>query len=129
MKKEKKINELEYEIGSDNVFADLNLPNPEELLKKSELVFKINNLIKEKKLNQIEAANLLDVDQPKISDLKRGKLSRFSLERLIRFLDKLDHDVYLDVKPRIQSKKNLLKLPILKNEIKNENRIYAKKNN
>ncbi|EKD74625.1 MAG: hypothetical protein ACD_44C00381G0002, partial [uncultured bacterium] len=48
---------------------------------------KINQLIKRRKLKQKEAAQLLDVDQGKISLLNRGRLSVFSIERLIKFLN------------------------------------------
>jgi predicted XRE-type DNA-binding protein len=88
---------IEYEIGSGNVFADLGLPNPEERLAKAKLAIQINNLIKEKNLSQKEAAKLLDVDQPKISDLNRGSLSGFSLDRLLRFLNILGQDITIKI--------------------------------
>ncbi len=80
---------MQYEISSGNVFADLGLPNPEERLAKAELALQINRLIKKKKLTQIAAAKLLDIDQPKISALNQGKLAGFSMERLFRFLNLL----------------------------------------
>jgi predicted XRE-type DNA-binding protein/predicted RNase H-like HicB family nuclease len=76
----------DYFIGSGNVFADLGLPNPEELLAKAELALQINRLIKQKKLTQIEAAKILGIDQSKIAALSKGKLSDFSLQRLSNFL-------------------------------------------
>ena len=79
----------EFELSSGNVFADLNLPNPEEALTKAELARQINHVIKRKKLTQKQAALLLGIDQPKISALTSGKLSGFSLERLINFLNRL----------------------------------------
>ena len=87
----------DYFIGSGNVFADLELPNPEERLAKAELALQINRLIKQKKLTQIAAARLLDIDQPKISLLAQGKLSGFSLERLFKFLNLLGQDVIIKV--------------------------------
>ena len=87
----------DYEISSGNVFADLGLPDPEELLAKAELVRQINNLIKQKKLTQIAAAKLLDIDQPKISALSTGKLSGFSFERLFKFLNILGQDITIKV--------------------------------
>lgn len=86
-----------YFIGSGNVFADLELPNPEERLAKAELALQINRLIKQKKLTQVEAAKLLDIDQPKISALSQGKLSGFSLERLFKFLNLLGQEVLIKV--------------------------------
>ncbi len=97
---------IEYEISSGNVFADLGLPNPEELLAKAELARQINNLIKQKKLTQEAAGKLLGIDQPKISALGKGKLSGFSLERLFKFLNLLGQDITIKVsktKPQRQA--------------------------
>jgi predicted XRE-type DNA-binding protein len=96
---------IDYEMSSGNVFADLGLPYAEELLIKSDLVYQINNIIKKKKLNQAQAAKLLNIDQPKISALNRGKLSGFSLERLIRFLNILDQEITIKVTPKKKSHK------------------------
>lgn len=88
-----------YEESSGNVFADLGFENPEEALAKSELARQIARLIKKKKLTQKQAADILSIDQPKISALIRGKLRSFSLERLIRFLNELGQDVSISVSP------------------------------
>jgi predicted XRE-type DNA-binding protein len=76
-----------YAISSGNVFEDLCVKNSEEMLTKAQLTYQINSLIIQKKLTQIEAAELLGIDQPKISDLTNGKLSGFSLERLNTLLN------------------------------------------
>lgn len=76
-----------YTISSGNVFADLELPNSQEMLAKAELARQINRLIEKKELTQVAAAKLLEIDQPKISALSKGQLSGFSLERLFRFLN------------------------------------------
>ena len=89
--------ELDYTVSSGNVFADLGLPNPEELLAKAELANKITVLIRKRGLTQAEAAKLLGVDQPKISSLIRGRLTGFSIERLIRFLLLLGQDIRISV--------------------------------
>ncbi len=86
------------ELSSGNVFADLNLPNPEEILAKAELVRQIHGIIKKKKLTQKQAAIVLGIDQPKISALISGRLAGFSLERIMRFLNELGHDVTINVK-------------------------------
>lgn len=90
--------------SSGNVFADLNLENPEELLAKAELAYKINSLIKEKELTQVEAAEMLGIDQPKISALARGRLSGFSLERLFKYLTFLDQDIEIIIRPHNKSR-------------------------
>jgi predicted XRE-type DNA-binding protein len=60
--------------SSDNVFADLGLPNADELLIKAELAHQISELIEVHQLTQTAAAELLGIDQPKVSALMRGKL-------------------------------------------------------
>lgn len=87
----------DYEISSGNVFADLQLPNPEEYLAKAHLVQQINALINMQGLTQAGAAKLLGIDQPKISALSTGKLAGFSLSRLLKFLTILGYDVTIKV--------------------------------
>ena len=93
----------DYVVGSGNVFADLKVPRPEEALAKAELAHKITTLIERRGMTQAEAATLLDVDQPKISALRRGRLS-VSLDRLVRFVVLLGHDVEIVVKKRSRSR-------------------------
>ena len=96
------INE-QYEEGSTNVFADLDMPDASEKLAKVELALKINQIIKRRKLKQTDAATLLGLDQSKISLLNRGRLSAFSIERLIRILNLLDQDVDIVIRRRKRS--------------------------
>ncbi len=84
--------------GSTNVFADLGLADPEEALAKAQLVSRISDLIKQRRLTQRDAAALLGIDQPNVSRLLRGQLSGFSYERLLRFLNALGCDVEIVVK-------------------------------
>lgn len=90
----------DHVIGSGNVFEDLGRPRPAEALAKAELARKIAELIAERRLTQAAAADLLDIDQPKVSALVRGRLAGFSLDRLVRFLVLLGRDVEIIVKPR-----------------------------
>ncbi len=96
--------ERDYTVSSGNVFADLGLPNPEEALAKAELAHKIAGLIEDKGLTQVQAAKLLGVDQPKVSALIRGRLSGFSLERLMRFLLLLGQDIKITVQASPRSR-------------------------
>ncbi|HUD13558.1 MAG TPA: helix-turn-helix transcriptional regulator [Terracidiphilus sp.] len=102
--------ELDYTVSSGNVFADLGLPNPEELLAKAELAHKITVLIRERGLTQAQAAKPLRVDQPKVSALIRGRLTGFSIERLIRFLLLLGQDIRISVEatPRKRAQARVL---------------------
>ncbi len=96
--------EIKVQVSSGNVFADLGLPNPEEMLIKAKLASKIGDIIAARNLTQIDAAEILGVDQPKVSALIRGKLTGFSTERLFRFLNALGNDVEISVKPKPESR-------------------------
>lgn len=93
------VEELDIEIGSGNVFADLGLPNAEEHLAKAELASRIGEAIRQRRLTQAATAKLLGIDQPKVSRLLRGYLTNFSTDRLMHFLTLLGSDVDIVVKP------------------------------
>lgn len=99
MTKKKYLENIEYVEGSDNIFADLGVSEPEEALAKAKIAMKIYETIKAKKLTQAKAAKILKISQPKISLLLRGYLTDFSLERLLRFLNDLGQDVYISIVP------------------------------
>jgi predicted XRE-type DNA-binding protein len=86
--------------GSGNVFADLGLKNPEEMLLKAQLALRIADAMRARKLTQRAAADLLGIDQPKISKLVHGQLYGFSSDQLLRFLTALGQDVEIVVRPR-----------------------------
>jgi predicted XRE-type DNA-binding protein len=79
--------------GSDNVFADLGFENPREELLKAKLVREIRAIIKRRELTQAEAADLMGVKQPDVSAIVVGRTGKFSLDRLVRCLDRLDYEV------------------------------------
>src|SRR3989338_4640830 len=85
--KTKHLGDIEYTESSGNVFADLGIDNPEEALAKSEIVLKIQAIIKKKKLTQAKAAKILKITQPKISLLLRGCLPVHSLLLIFRSLN------------------------------------------
>lgn len=95
--------------SSGNVFADLGLPDADELLIKAELVRRIGSIIRHRHLTQVDAAAILGIDQPKISALLRGRLAGFSTDRLLRFLNTLDRDVEIVIKkkPRTSARATL----------------------
>ena len=98
----------DYVESSGNVFADLGLPKPDDLLAKAELTAKIIEKIQRRRLTQNQAASILGIDQPKVSALRQGHLSSFSIERLMRFLVLLGRDVEITVKqprkPRVPAR-------------------------
>ena len=83
--------------SSGNVFADLGVKNPEEALVKARLARVIADAIEVRDLTQVEAAELLGIDQPKISRLVRGQLAGFSIDRLFRFVTLLGSDIEIIV--------------------------------
>lgn len=99
----------DYTVGSGNVFADLDLPDAEERLAKARLAIQISKLITKKKLTQAAAGKLLGVDQPRISKLLRGRLSDFSTETLVKYINALGSDVEVVVheKPRSRGRGRL----------------------
>ena len=90
---------LEMETGSGNVFADLGLADAGEHLIKAGLVVKIDRTIRQRRLTQAAAAELMGIDQPKVSAMLAGQFRGYSVERLMRFLVALGHDVEIVVKP------------------------------
>jgi len=84
--------------SSGNVFEDLQVPAPSEALAKSELAAIIAVALRSRRLTQTAAAQLLGIDQPKVSELLRGRLTRFSTERLLVFLLRLGRDVDIVVR-------------------------------
>ena len=86
--------------SSGNVFADLGFANPEEEILKAKLVREIRAIIKRKKLTQTKAAAALGLKQPDVSVLVTGKVGKFSIDRLVRCLERLDYKVDVVVRQK-----------------------------
>ena len=81
-----------------NIFADLEVAKADDMLAKAQLAATILAIIEQRGLKQHEAAKLLGTDQSYISKLKRGsELRRFTYDRLLDWLIKLDHRVILTI--------------------------------
>jgi len=93
-------NKIEHTKGSGNIFEDLELSNPVDRLQKAQLASVIYDIIKSKKLTQKKAGEILGITQSKVSALLNGRLDDFSIDRLMRFLGKLDQDVQIAVSPK-----------------------------
>jgi predicted XRE-type DNA-binding protein len=91
--------------SSGNVFADLGLPNAEELGAKVRLCFAINKILQARSMTQVKAARVLGVSQPKVSALRGYKLEGFSVERLMHFVTALEHDVVIEIRPKVEKKR------------------------
>jgi predicted XRE-type DNA-binding protein len=87
-----------YQVGGQNVFKDIGVRDADEHFVKAQLVFKIDVIMKKRRLKQVEAAGLLGVRQPDVSKMLRGEFRQFSVERLLRFLVALDQDVEILVR-------------------------------
>jgi predicted XRE-type DNA-binding protein len=94
--------DITAELSSGNVFADLGFDNPEEELLKAKLAREIRAIIKRRRLTQAKSAELLGMKQPDVSAIATGRTGKFSIDRLVRCLDRLDYkvDVVVRHKPR-----------------------------
>jgi predicted XRE-type DNA-binding protein len=88
---------IECEEGSGNVFADLGLPNAEDLLSRAKLGFHVYQLLEARQLKQREIAALLGIKQPEVSHLMNGHFNRFTTDKLLDFLRRLDRKVTIRI--------------------------------
>ncbi len=91
-------------VGSTNIFADLGRTDADEAFAKVELAYQIHNLIRQLGLSQTQAANLLHTDRARVSNLMRGRLSEFSIDRRFRYLNRLGQDIDVTIRPKRQSR-------------------------
>ena len=88
---------IEFEEGSGNVFADLDLKNADQLLARAQIGFHVFKILEDKKLKQLEIAEVLGIAQPDVSHLMNGHFSRFTTDKLLDFLKRLDQKVTIQV--------------------------------
>ncbi|MDQ0467816.1 helix-turn-helix domain-containing protein [Labrys wisconsinensis] len=91
--------EMTVERGTGNVFADLGLPDAANRQTKTRLALAVTEIIKDRKLRQVEAAKVLGIPQSKVSALMNYRLDGFSVERLMSFLTRLHRDVEIVIRP------------------------------
>jgi predicted XRE-type DNA-binding protein len=84
---------------NENMLVNLGFVALGELSVKAALALKLNDLIAQRKLSQMEAAALTGMTQPKVSQVRRYKLQNISLERLMQALVSLDQRVEIVVQP------------------------------
>ena len=89
--------------SSGNIFADIGLANPEEMLVKAQIVHKIEQEIKNRNLTQAEAAKLMDIPQPRVSKIVNGRFHDISESKLMHCLNKLGYNVRIQVEIEKQS--------------------------
>ena len=91
------------EISSGNVYADLGDSQADEMLVKARLAFKIGEIIKQRHLTQVEAADLLGLTQPKLSGLLRGQFRGVSEAKMLECLNRLGRDAQIAIRKRPRS--------------------------
>ncbi len=93
------IDGIEIEMGSGNVFADLELPDAEKLKIKSGLVIEITRAMRRMNLTQKAAAQQMGIPQPKVSAMLHGDFSNLSERKLMDCLNRLGYDIEIKVRP------------------------------
>jgi predicted XRE-type DNA-binding protein len=88
------------EFGSGNVFADLGLKDADQLMARSRIGFHVFKILEEKKLKQREIASILGIAQSDVSHLMNGHFSRFTTDKLLDFLRRLNRKVTIQVSSR-----------------------------
>jgi len=91
--------------GSGNIFADIGVAHPERVQARAQVMFLISEIIRKRGLSQKQIATILDIPQSKVSCLMNGKLSNFSLDHLFEFLNALNNDVEIIIKPKTKEEK------------------------
>src|SRR5437762_816148 len=95
--KDKQNKRIKCEEGSGNVFADLGLQDSDELFARAQLGFHVYRILFGMKLKQHEIAPLLGIPQPEVSHLMNGHFSRFTTDKLLEFLKRLDRKVTIRI--------------------------------
>lgn len=88
------------DAGSGDVLVDLGFADADERKLRVQLAMQVNELTAARRMTQARAAQLFGIPQPHVSELKNYKLSRFSSERLLRFVTLLDRDVEIVIRPK-----------------------------
>jgi len=101
---------IEIHESCGNVFADLGLPDAEEMLLKSQIVVELHRAMKQRKLTQTAAAKLIGIAQPDLSNILRGRFRGFSVERLMRMLTSFGQDIDIVVRPQRARKPGRIRL-------------------
>ena len=93
---------IEYEESSGNIFADLGLEDAEELYARGLIGCHVVELLNKKNLKQRELADVLNVKQAEISHLLNGHFNRFTTDKLMEFVRRLDHKITIQISPHKQ---------------------------
>jgi predicted XRE-type DNA-binding protein len=101
------------ETSSTNVYADLGMPDAEEMLIKAQLAAKIGEIIKRRRLTQSKASEIMGIPQPKVSALLRGQFRGISEAKMLDAIASLGREVRIVIGPsRPKSKPGHVELEI-----------------
>jgi predicted XRE-type DNA-binding protein len=89
--------DIEFEKSSGNVFADLDVEDAEELQARAMIGYHVIQLLKDKNMKQKELAEILGVKQAEISHLLNGHFSRFTTDKLLDFLKRMNLKVTIQI--------------------------------
>jgi predicted XRE-type DNA-binding protein len=104
--KKNRISDNAVEKSSGNVYSDLGYRDGDAMLIKAQLVAKISEILRTRKLTQSDAASKLGLTQPKISALLKGNFRGISERRLLDCLTLLGRDVQIVIRPIPKSRRN-----------------------
>ena len=93
-------NRIKFEESSGNVFADLGLKDSDQLMARAQIGYYVFRILEDRKLKQREIAEILGIAQPEVSHLMNGHFSRFTTDKLLDFLKRLDQKVMIRVSRR-----------------------------
>lgn len=94
-----KMTKTKVHQSSDNIFADLGLPDAGSHFLKAQIVAELYRLCTVRKLSQTKAGALMGISQPEVSRLFKGHFREYSVERLMHFLTTFSRDVEIVVRP------------------------------
>jgi predicted XRE-type DNA-binding protein len=92
-----KDSKIEFEESSGNIFADLGLADADELFTRARIGFFVFKILEDRKLKQREIARVLGIAQSDVSHLMNGHFSRFTTDKLLDFLKRLDQKVTIQI--------------------------------
>lgn len=98
--------------SSGNIFEDIGDSDAKSTLTRAEIMSRIVDIINDKGLSEIEAAEVLGISQTKVSLLMNGKLSQFFLDELFLLLNALDKDVEIVIKTKTDQTKGNVRVLI-----------------
>jgi len=84
---------------SESAFHALGLVDADDLAVRAELMSTITRIVKQRRLTDVEVGTLIDMDQPRVSALLRGKITKFSTAGLLKVLGDLGWDVEMRIVP------------------------------